>query len=255
MGIHRYYQFLDRDKVDPLLAMTWRQLLRRYRGWEDEIEELIAFAVDPEPDAAQVRAIIERRTLRWTLQRSSPQYHLLAEILAYARVNDKCPYVECPAWEHPLLLAVAAEAFLANKIDRRTLYAVLRISAISFPTDWLDIASSDERILARGWDPDEMARPIYPWQGAAAHLGSDGDTALGIVDTRRLVRFVLRAWNEDWPAPRLLAESLKGRLKKRRGLPRFRDFDRFRDFELAGNLHDALAGWQVRRPSVFRRCE
>ena len=29
----------------------------------------------------------------------------------------------------------------------------------------------------------------------------------------------------------------------------------FRDFEIPGRFHAALADWQIRRPSAFRRCE
>jgi hypothetical protein len=80
-------------------------------------------------------------------------------------------------------------------------------------------------------------------------ISARATTALGVADTRRFIRFLSQAWEENWSAPRLTADTLRFRKKRKSSLARFRDF------QLAIDLHKRLDGWQVTRPSVFRRQE
>lgn len=179
------------------------------------------------------------------MQRSSPQYHFLAVTIDRAAGG---PYAACDPSETAVLLAVAVEACINRLIDRATLRAVLKINGSGAPSDWLEISESEEKPLLRGYRPESMARPIYVWQGDDAHLCTS-DTALGVDDTRRLIRFLMRAWEENWPAPRLNSDALELTKSRRRAPPRFRDF------QLARDLHQGLRDWPVDRPSVFRRWE
>jgi hypothetical protein len=237
-----YYQFFDRDAVDPLLSMRWPEYMDRSFTDEEDAREFVEFAFD---GGEGITDVLSRRTLRWTMQRSSPQYHFLAVIIDAAGGG---PYVACNPFETAILLAVAVEAVLTGLSDRATLHAVLKINAASRPSDWLEISERDEKPLLRGWRPELMARPIYAWQGDDAHLCC-GDTALGVADTRRLIRFLMRAWQENWPAPRLTRDTLRFRIKRKQSAPHFRDF------QLARDVHTGLVDWEARRPSVFRRCE
>lgn|SRR5487761_1229016 len=239
-----YYQFFDRDDVDPLLGMRWPECVDRYFMDEEDAREFVEFAID---GGEEIGDVLSRRTLRWTMQRSTPQYHFLAEIIDRAA---RGPYAACDPCETAVLLAVAIEARLNGLIDRPTLHAVLKINAIGSPagSGFLEISESEERPLLRGWRPESMARPIYAWQGDGAHLCT-GDTAIGVADTRRLIRFLTRAWEENWPSPLLCRDTLRFRKKRKQSAPRYREF------QLAKDLHEGLDGWDVSRPSVFRRQE
>lgn len=238
-----YYQFIDRDIVDPMLDMTWAEYLRAYGMQRSRAREVIAFCVEPMPDRSQITDILARRNLRWTMARSKPQYHFLAEAIDPARYEGfTSPSVGCCPDDAAVVLSVAVEAYLQQQIDRATLHSVYKINAIESPTDWLEISDADRRAALRGWRPANMAQPIYAWQGADAHLNA-GDTALGTSQTRRFVRLIMQAWQGNWPAPRLRLPPGKQRAP------------RFRYFAIARNLHKAVGDWEAKRPSLFRRFE
>jgi hypothetical protein len=83
-----YYYFFDRSAVDSLWKMSWKEFLRLHGNsdWakypeigsaDGSLRGLIAFALDPEPSAAEVEDIIHRRTVRGTIERSSPQFYVI----------------------------------------------------------------------------------------------------------------------------------------------------------------------------------
>jgi|GEM_PF-4415981 len=247
--MHAYYQFFDRAAAGELLAMPWKAILQRHPRSRRSIEELLAFALDNEPDDRAMERILATRTVRWTMKRSSPQYHFLAEVL-YATWGHPCRhrYADCDPAATPVLLAAAVNGFLAGKLRRSVLHAILKLNAIGFATDWISLTRVEQRLVSQGWDPAQMASPIYPWQGSAAHL-DDGDTGLGAADTRRLLSFLRTAWQENWATPRLNADTLKLRTSGSIGPPRFRDFS------LTHELHRVMRGWSPTQPAVFRREE
>ena len=149
-----YYQFLDRDVVDPMLEMTWAEYLRHYGIAKGKAREVISFCVEPMPDKSQISDILARRTLRWTMGRSKPQYHFLAEALDPLRYEGAgSPSVGCCPDDTAVVLAVAVEAYLRKQIDRPTLHSVYKINAIDRQTDWLEISDDDRRAAFRGWRP------------------------------------------------------------------------------------------------------
>jgi hypothetical protein len=90
MGTH--YYFFDRSAVDPLWNLSWQDFLRlhgksRWAKGPDvsdgaaSLRGLIAFSVEPQPSAREIEEIIRRRTLRWTIQHSSPQFYMMEEIV------------------------------------------------------------------------------------------------------------------------------------------------------------------------------
>jgi hypothetical protein len=249
--LENYYAIFDRDVADSLLAMTWRQFLHKRPRALRRIKELIDFAVEPQPDDSEIRSILANRTIRWTMHHSSPQYHFLGEVLDLVSSKSGCCVftVTEGGFEHGVLPAVAVDAYLQKDIDRLTLHAVYRLSGIGSPSEWLEISAKDEVEACRDWNPDEIIRPIWPWQGREAHLDTEGDTGLGVVATRRWASFVLRAWQGNRQVPRLSRETLARLPRGKRNMPRFRDF-RFAD-----ELADAVRVCQGRRSSVFRRWE
>ena len=76
MGLEHFYWFVDRKTGDALLEMTWSEFLQ-YHPWRRSAEkELLAFAIEPEPDRATAKRILAERSLRWTMKRAVPAYYL-----------------------------------------------------------------------------------------------------------------------------------------------------------------------------------
>ena len=76
MGIEHFYWFIDREVVDPVLEMSWKAFLRKYPWDRDDVDEVLNFAVEGEPETAAITGILEKRSLRWTIKRSSSAYLL-----------------------------------------------------------------------------------------------------------------------------------------------------------------------------------
>src|SRR6516162_4386973 len=87
-----YYYFFDRSAVDSLWRLSWHEFLRvrgpsRWTAGRDtgdgaaSLRGLIAFSLDPQPSAMEVEDIIRHRTLRWTIQHSTPQFYVMEEII------------------------------------------------------------------------------------------------------------------------------------------------------------------------------
>ena len=127
MGLEHFYKFIDRDAVEPLLRLTWAEFLRKYRwsrgSLQESVEEFLAFIMGPQPAPSVVDEVLARRTLRWTMKRSSPKYFFLFEVIYNApHVRKRCPeiWTESP-YEIAIIIASSVDAFLTGKIDVKTL--------------------------------------------------------------------------------------------------------------------------------------
>src|SRR5438093_13210717 len=94
MSMLHYYEFFDREIFDSVWALSWRDYQRKYGSrWTKNmryepgeycgrsLRELICFCVEPETSSEMLEDILARRTSRWTIQHSSPQFDFLTEFM------------------------------------------------------------------------------------------------------------------------------------------------------------------------------
>ena len=258
-----YYYFFDRSAVDSLWKLSWREFLRlhgksRWAKGHDtgdgagSLRGLIAFSVDPQPSAKEIEEIIGRRTLQWTIQRSSPQFYMMEEILyRVPRLRKSCASLD--VWENDLsvLLAAAAEGYFQGDVPVSEFKAVLKLHYSKFE-DFIHL-SKRERSAVRGlMDVAHYAKPIYPWQGEKALLDQRWAGCLGVADTKRFFALIGRLWKQN-PELRRILNTDGVELRK----PEHKSTHRFRDFGISRHLMN-LWSRKIRsfqQPSVFRRWE
>jgi hypothetical protein len=257
-----YYYFFDRSAADPLWKLSWPDFLRlhgksRWAKGPDggdgsaSLRGLIAFAVDPEPSAIEIEDIIRRRTLRWTIQRSSPQFYLMEEIVNNVpRLRKSCISLDVWSNDFSILLAAAAEGYFRGEVPVSGFKAVLKLHYSKFE-DFIRLSKQERSVLRHLMDVDQYAKPIYPWQGPMALLDEQWAGCLAVADTRRFFALVDRLWKQNPEVRRILdVEGIQ--LSKPE-----RETHLFRDFGISRQLMN-LWSRKVRtfeQPCVFRRWE
>jgi len=242
MSYERFYWFIDAAATEPVIEMSWTAFLRKYpihrsrasltNSLQDSVEHFLAFVVEPEQDAAGVKDILARRTLRWTMQRSTPQYWFLNEVVGHVpslSKRSRSIWVAHDKFLEPAVLdAIGISAFLDGRIDLQTYWAVHNITGRYEPTSWLTLTPTQQKTLeeARLSGPGE--KPIFSWQSARSL--DDGYRCLRRRHTQLLVAFLKQAWKENWAAPHLTRDT-RAELKIAKGTT-----PRFRHLELATNL-------------------
>jgi hypothetical protein len=252
MGMEHYYQFFDREVVDPFLALTWRAFDKKH-GWSDACQWssaaqfLSEYALEPPPaDHRIVERILASRTLRWTLCHSSAQYLCFSEgLLVHApAIEKRCPATEPPGLEEAgLFRAAAVHGFLHGRTGRRTLCAAFAITGWAGEFEWLALPPDRGKIVRAALD-GTLSRPIFPWQDQSClAVGFD---ALSLADTRRFLDFVRAAWAEKWPCPYLLPE-----VGRKLSLPENRA-PTLRDSPTAEFMRCCASSRRLRQPCLIR---
>lgn len=257
-----YYCFFDRSAVDSLWKLSWREFLRlhgksRWAKGQDtgdgagSLRGLIAFSVEPQPSAKEIEEIIGRRTLRWAIQRSSPQFYVMEEILYHIpRLRKSCVSLDVWSNDFTVLLAAAAEGYFHGEVTVSAFKSVLKLHYSKFE-DFIRLSKRERSVVQGLMDVDQYAKPIYPWQGPTAILDEQWAWCLGVADTRRFFTLVGRLWKRN-PEVRRVLDFEGIQLCKPK-----RESHRFRDFGIAGELMN-LWSRKVRsfeQPCVFRRWE
>jgi hypothetical protein len=232
--------------IDPVLEMSWNAFLRKLTWERNCLDNVLSVAVDPEPDAAMISHILENRTLRWTMLGSSIAYWLLYQIVYHAPpLKMRCPDVYLyNLYEIAILDAAAVEGFLEGRISERTLWAVNNIDGREDPRTWLDLTRSEFRRVEAALKCGAVERPIFPW--LSDDCVGNGYHYLGIGDARRFIRFLCKAWQENWPVLRLNEDVKKNVADANMYDPHFRDF------QLGGKLIACAKIIPLARPCVFR---
>ena len=151
---------------------------------------------------------------------------------------ETSPEVDC-------LVAAAVDAYLEARIPRSALRSVLKLHSIAEPGEFLKLTREEKYVLRNANLTRAMWKPIYAWQGMDWLVGESCANALAHAHTKPFVDFVVRAWDENWPTPRLTEtehKSPSGNL-------------RFRDFALAKELVKWLRSKvsKLKTPCVFRQ--
>jgi hypothetical protein len=259
-----YYCFFDRSAVDPIWKMSGQDFLRLYgKNHRDRrskladadswLRELIAFSVEPEPSDAEVEDIIRHRTLRWTIQHSTPQFYIMGEILCgVPRLTKSCAVLDVWVNDFSVLLAAAAGGYFRGEVPVSAFKSVLKLHYSKFE-DFIRLSKRERSVVRSLMDVDQFAKPIYPWQGLEAILDDQWAWCLGAADTKRFFALVDRLWKQNPEVRRILDVDVDHIEFCTPG----RDTYRFRDFGISRHLMN-LWSRKVRsfqQPCVFRRWE
>jgi hypothetical protein len=251
------FEFFDRQVFDRCWQMPWMEFRRKYKTeWALNLEchpgvyeghslrELLAFVVEPEPSAEEIEGILDRRTVCWTLRRSEPQLFAMSSIMWSGLPHFRNRLINLSTAEIDPLIAVAVDAYLRQTVSGATLWAVLKLHSVVNLSEFLALTRNEALALKTVGVGRFMWQPIYKWQGASSLEEEDWANMLGVADTRRFVAFLSRAWEDNWPAPRLKEMSDSPRHKRR-----------FRDFPISDDLAKPLRSRidHLKRPCVFRR--
>lgn len=251
MASEHYCHFLDRAVVDPFLALTWKQFDHKfgwgYSEWSSPADFLMQLALDPVPDDPKVvERILARRTLRWTLKHSSPQFFCLMELISHAPVVEKrCPGIELGrVAEMGMFQAAAVHGFLEDRITLPALWAVFAFTGWTGKFEWLDLPPEKKRTVQTALSASDLPKPIFPWQDESCLKG--GYHPLGRADTQRFLGFLQLAWKETWPCTYLRPEAWPDLTAPGKRYPTVADSP------AAQKLLQHGFAKQIRRPCLFR---
>jgi len=203
MTIEHFYWFIDREMVDPVLEMSWKAFLRKYPWDRGEVDYLLNFAVDGEPDPAEISRVLKNQTLRWTMKRSSPAYWFLNVVVKHVPALElRCPEL----WIHndfdlAILEAAAVHGFLIGRISERTLWTVYNINGQRDPSWCLELTRSEAKRVKAVLNCGAVEKPIFRW--LPNDCLTDGYRCLGIRDTKLFIDFLCTAWQEHLSIMRL----------------------------------------------------
>src|SRR5262249_12935957 len=102
-----------------------------------------------------------------------------------------------------------------------TSWAVHNITGREDPRPWLKLTYSEREHLEQGMGYGAVEKPLFRWHSDDC-LG-DGYNLLGPADSRRFIDFLVRAGDENWPAPRISANVQQELELTDKATPRFRD--------------------------------
>ena len=249
------YQFFDREAFDSVWRLSWTEFVKKYRTrWASNPEYsppgeydgaslrgLIAFSLTPEPSPKVIEDILKRRTIRWTLQQSDSRLWMMSELMLKIPTLRRRAVEFSVKCEVDSLVAAAVDAYLSRRASVGALRAVLKLHCVD-PGDFIKLNRRESTAL-RLAVPDLSREPIYSWLGPY-WLDGQWTNALKVSETRDFVAFVIRAWEGNWPCPRIKDMTREP----------FSDQSRFRDFSLhkalANNTRRTVVRWQ--KPCVFR---
>jgi hypothetical protein len=192
---------------------------------------MIAFHIDPEPTPEDVDRILAHETIQRTVMCSSPQFGPMSELMSNTPALRKHSQSMVSFGGYfPVLIAVALEAYLRGQVPQSSLWSSLKLHNIADPSPWLRLSRSERTEIKAVVSHRRMWEPIYRWQGEDFLRGEQWSNCLGIADTKRFIALILRAWDENWPVPRIKKFDEISERPFTADPPRFRDFEMSRDF-------------------------
>jgi hypothetical protein len=232
--IHEYVVF-DRAKVDPAFAMSWPDFERAYPKWGQWYSPrafLVEWALG-ESQIDQVDEILARKTVGQTFRFTTDPFGFLHQLL-----GEKGLYYDIDIKKGNYdygdeLVSCAGAAFIRGDISMASLTAVYHLH-----TQQIDLAAALLPDVARAVEERPGPAPMFP--GVPDFL-SYGVDSIGILQSRRFINFLTRAWKERWP---LHADGQTGQ-----------DGRTIRASEVAHDLVRMLRKRRWIKPCMFRWCE
>jgi hypothetical protein len=226
-NIHEYVIF-DRVRVDPILAMRWPEFDETYPGWsqwDSSRDFLVEWAI-MEEHIERVDEILAHKTLRATLPLCGGPFCFLHSILNEKDLHECDVDIEKGDYDYADdIVSCAGAGFIRGDLSLASLTAVYDLHAVR--VDLFAILPAD---VANAVLNQPERHPMFP---RMPHMTSDlaecGVDGIGVVQARRVIEFLLRAWREQWPlhgvdqAPRngesirscVVAEKMAKALRKR----------------------------------------
>ena len=215
MGIEHFISVIDRASIDEVLSLSWKEFNRRYRWthseWSSATEFLQDYAYDPPPDLSTVDDIMERRTLRWTMNRCSPRLRFMYEIIEHVPdLRNRClSYTPRYLNDLAIIHAVAAEAFVRGDISQAMFFSILRFCERLSLGDAIDLKKPHYKAVVRALKSWVPSMPPFRW--LSLDYFGEGYACLNIRETKSVVKFLERAWKGRWAAPSL-SDWARGKL-------------------------------------------
>lgn len=215
MGIEHFISVIDRASIDAVLSLSWREFNLRYQWtgsqWSSAAEFLQDFAYDSESDPSTIDDIIERRSLRWSMNRCSPKLFFMYEIIEHVPdLRTRClSYTPRDLNDMSVVHAVAAEAFVRGDISRAVFFSVLRFCERLNLGDAIDLKKPHYKEVVRALKSWVPSMPPFRW--LSLDYFGEGYACLNIRETTSVVTFLERAWKGKWAAPSL-SDWARGKL-------------------------------------------
>jgi len=256
--MNHYYEFFDRTVVDHFWRLSWKSVMKRYRGpWfssggpqetgvysGESLRQLLNFSLKPTPTVQQLERMLATVAVSATVRRCHPQFWAMDEIMRKVLSRPENSLVSVELDDISGLISVAARAFLDRRITAATLWTVAKLHSVKFD-DWAQLDSKQSKAINSALPWHRMWQPIYSWQDKHACADDEWTNCLGVDNTRRFVRFVMDAYRGNWTAAPIAERS------KAHKSGRFRDFSDC--VILAKSMDRNLA--KLRRPCVYRAWE
>jgi hypothetical protein len=188
-------------------------------------EFLQVFAYAPDTDLSTIDDIMDRRTLRWTMNRCSPKLFFMYEIIEHVPdLRTRClSYTPRDPNDLSIVHAIAAEAFVRGDISQAMFFSILRFCERLSLGDAIDLKKPHYKELVRALKSWVPSRPPFRW--LSSDYFGEGYACLNIRETKSVVRFLERAWKCKWAAP-YLSDWARGRLSMSDAVdPTVRDSD------------------------------
>ena len=192
-NIHEYVVF-DRANLDPVLAMRWPAFENAHPGWnqwKSAKDFLVEWALD-ESQRPSVDAILATKTVRATMALSDSPFSFLYGLLDEKELTACSVDIDKGDYDYgDDIVSCAGAAFTRGELSLASLTAVYDLHASRVnPAEVLLPAA----IAAIESQPDPS--PMLPGWPDLMPTCANG---IGMAQTRRVIGFLLRAWDGQWP--------------------------------------------------------
>ncbi len=233
-NIHEYVLF-DRTVLDPALAMRWPVFEEAYPGWQQwksTKDFLVEWALDESRHRA-VDTILATKTVRATMALSDDPFGFFYGLLDEKGLTTCSVKIDKGDYDYDYdgdIVSCAGAAFSRGELSPASLAVVCDLHASR-----VDPAAVLSPAGAAAVQAQTGSLAMHPGWPRLLPEGADG---IGIAQTRKLIEFLLRAWQERWP---LHGEDQKPR-----------QGESIRSCVVARRLADAFGRHRLSKPCMFR---
>ncbi len=204
-----YYTFYEFDVLESLARLTWKGFFRKHPKMRKMISQEVENSYHPEefngckPTSLSLSDILNTKTLAWTLRRCDSQFYTMSWILECVPELRTLNIQTYSVADSEALVAAGIDCWARGIVREATLRAILKLH--DFNQGCLHVLNLPKKILAKleqfsWWHL--QSKPLFSWQGArwqSENYGYFVDNCLRVADTRRFVKFLELAWQENQP--------------------------------------------------------
>lgn len=188
------YVLFDREDLDEVLAMTWREFQKKVEWNAGETRDFLLENVLSEEYEKKVDAVLTRKTVRETFRLCACHFDFLMSLL---EITNICDTVTIPKRNYDFGEDIFSCAALGYQRGELTFLSL--VSAFDLHLGWVGLdkflaPAVTEAILEQ---PAKLMLPRLPKAQPGVECGRGN--GLNVADTRRFMTFLKRAWDEEWP--------------------------------------------------------